>query len=116
MRFIIHWILYAVAIALIAYFLPGVTITGGVITVIMLSVVLGIINTVIRPVLHFLTMPISVLTLGLFSLVVNGVLVMVASALVPGFVVQNLLWAIAFALILSIVNGILNSLAGKKKE
>lgn len=87
-----------------AYILPGVHVKDFVVALI-LAVILGIINAILRPILLILTLPINILTLGLFTFVINAFLVMLAARLVKGFSVDNFLWALAFSLVLSLVNG-----------
>lgn len=99
---IIHWISSVLAILIAAYILPGVTVTF--VGAIVLAVVLGIINVFIKPVLRVLTLPLTILTLGLFSLVLNALLVLLAAALVPGFDVLGFWSALFFAVIVSLVN------------
>ena len=108
MRIIIHWLVAAVAILITAYILPGVNIDGFVAALI-LAVVLGAINAFIRPLLVLLTLPISVLTLGLFVLVINGLLVMLAAFVVPGFAVTGFWSAFFFAIILAIISSVLET-------
>ncbi|MBU6388868.1 phage holin family protein [Patescibacteria group bacterium] len=102
MKLFFHWLIAALAIGIAAYIVPGVSITlpGALIA----AVVLGALNLFIRPILIVLTLPINILTLGLFSVVINAALVMLASALVPGFVVAGFWTALLFALALSIIN------------
>lgn len=102
MKLFSHWFIAALSIGIAAYIVPGVTITfiGAIIT----AVVLGALNLFIRPFLLLLTLPITILTLGLFSLVINALLVMLAALLVPGFSVANFWTALLFALVLSVVN------------
>jgi putative membrane protein len=102
MKLILHWIIAAVAIGIAAYILPGVTVTltGALI----LAVVLGALNLFIRPLLVVLTLPINILTLGLFTIVINAFLVWVAAMIVPGFVVTTFWWALLFAVVLALVN------------
>lgn len=102
MKIIIHWILSAAAIGIAAYLLPGVTVTLA--GALVLAVVLGVINTFIKPVILLLTLPLTILTLGLFSLVINALLIMLAAMFVPGFMVAGFWWALLFALVLSLVN------------
>lgn len=106
MKIFIHWIVYAVAIAIAAYLLPGVSVTGPV-TVIVLAVVLSIINTFIRPVLLLLTLPFSIVTLGLFTLFLNAFLILLAAHLVPGFVVSGFWSAFFFGIVLALVHIVL---------
>lgn len=106
---IIHWITSAIAIGITAYLLPGVSVTP--VGALVLAVVLGIINVFFKPIIRLLTFPITVVTLGLFSLVVNALLILLAAIIVPGFVVSGFWWALLFAVILSLVNGVFNSLS-----
>ena len=84
MGFLIHWLVVAIALWLTAMLVPGVTITSWV-TLALAALVLGFVNAIVRPILVILTLPITVLTLGLFYLVVNGIAFGLAAALVPGF-------------------------------
>lgn len=106
MKIFLQWLISTLAILIAAYLIPGVTVTlpGAIIA----AVVLGALNLFIRPILLVLTLPINILTLGLFSLVINALLVMLASALVPGFVVTGFWIALLFALVLSIINWVFN--------
>ena len=104
-----HWIVSAIAIAISAYLIPGVSVT--LLGALVLAVVLGIINMFIKPVLTLLTLPLNILTLGLFSLVVNALLIMLAAMVVPGFSVSGFWTALIFALILSLVNAVFNSMS-----
>ena len=105
MKTIIYWIVSALAIAVTAYLLPGVHVSGAV-SVLVLAVVLGAINAFVRPVLLILTLPLNIFTLGLFTLVLNALLVMLAALIVPGFSVASFWWALLFSLVLSIVNAV----------
>ena len=108
MKIIIHWIISALAILITAYLLPGVHLSG-VVAALVLALVLGAINATIRRVLIFLTLPISVVTLGLFVFVINALMVLLAAALVPGFSVDGFWWALLFAIVLSIINWVFDS-------
>src|ERR1700728_2755648 len=100
----------SIAVFIAANILPGVHVANfG--SAVIAAVVLGFINTFIRPILFILTLPITILTLGLFTLVIIGGLVMLVAAVVPGFTVDGFWWALAFAIVLWIVNIFLNSLA-----
>ena len=81
-------------------------------TAVAVAIVLGIVNAVLGPVLLVLTLPINVLTLGLFTFVVIAGLVMLTAALVPGFKVASFWWALGFAFVLAIVNSALHALTG----
>ncbi|TGU72451.1 phage holin family protein [Geomonas terrae] len=107
MGLIIKWLLNGVAIVITAYLLPGVSLTGfG--AALITALVLGLINTFIKPVLMLLTLPLNILTLGLLTFVINALLIMLTSALVSGFTVHGFGWALLFSLVLSIVSYILN--------
>ena len=106
MKTLIHFLVSAVAILITAYVLPGVHVSG-LLAAFVLAVVLGAINLILRPILIFLTLPITILTLGLFVLVINGLLIMLASYIVPGFAVDNFWWALLFGVVLAIVNWVL---------
>ncbi len=107
MRLLIRFIVNMAAVVIAAYLLAGVTIDGFM-SLVLATVILGIINTIIKPVLTILAFPINALTLGLFSLIINGFLIILVDRLVPGFEVASFLWAIAFSLVLSIVSGLLH--------
>lgn len=102
MKTIMQWIVSAIAIGVTAYLLPGVEVT--LVGAFVLAVVLAIINIFIKPVLFILTLPVTIVTLGLFSLVINGFLVWGAAQIVPGFSVAGFWWAFFFAIILALVN------------
>jgi len=109
MRILFHLLLSAVAVYVTARLLPGVHISGfG--TAIVAAVVLGLVNAVIRPVLLILTLPINIMTLGLFTFVIIGGCVELAAWLVPGFAVDGFLWALVFAAVLWPINALLHSL------
>jgi putative membrane protein len=103
MELIINWLLATLAVLLTSYLLPGINLNG-LTTAVLVALVLGVINAVIRPILFILTLPINILTLGLFTLVINAVLVMLTAAIIPGFEVNNFWWAMLFSIILAVVN------------
>lgn len=92
---------------LAAYLLPGVDIDGF-LTAIILALVLAVLNAMVRPVLVFLTIPVTILTLGLFLLVINAVIILLASWLIDGFEVAGFLSALLFSIVVSIVVAILD--------
>ena len=107
MKILFHWIVSALAIGIAAYLIPRVEVTlqGALIA----AVVLGALNLFIRPILFILTLPINILTLGLFSIVINAVLVLLASSLVPGFVVGGFWTAVIFALVLTVIHWVFSN-------
>ena len=98
MRLLLLWILNAVALLAVTWLLPTIQISGfG--TALVAALVLGFINTLVRPVLALLTLPITLLTLGIFYLVLNGLLFWLASAMLPGFDIEGF-WSAVFGAIL----------------
>ena len=107
MRLLINWLITTVAILITAYLLPGVTVRSFVAAVVT-ALVLGLINAIIRPILIVLTLPLTIVTLGLFIFILNALLVLLTSAIVPGFDVRNFWWALLFSLVFSVVSFILH--------
>jgi len=107
--FIIRLITTTLAIMLVAYILPGVHVEN-VLAAILLAIVLALLNVLVKPLLILLTLPITLLTLGLFLLVINAVIIMIASGLVPGFHIDGFWWALLFSIVLSLTVALLESL------
>ncbi len=108
MRILINLLLSTIAVLISAYLLPGVKVESF-LTGVVVAVVLGIINAIIKPILVILTLPINILSLGLFTFIINGIIVLLVSAVVPGFKVEGFLWAILFSIVLSIVSWFISS-------
>ncbi len=108
-KLLIRLVLNSVAILITAYLAPGVVVDEF-LTAMVVTVVLGFLNTVLKPILILLTLPINILTLGLFTLVINGLVILLASNLIPGFQVEGFVYAIIFSLILTLVNWVLSTL------
>ena len=102
MKLLFKWLIAALAILIAAYVVPGVTITAT--GAFVAAVVLGALNLFIRPILLILTLPITIITLGAFSLVINALLVLLTAFLVPGFAIAGFWTALFFALVLAVVN------------
>lgn len=102
MKLFLHWLVSAIAIGIAAYLVPGVMVTLG--GALVAAIVLGILNLFIKPIITILTLPITILTLGLFSLVINALLVWLAAAIVPGFAVAGFWSALLFAIVLMVIN------------
>ncbi len=100
-------LLTGVAAMLSAYILPGVTIDGFM-TAIILAVVLAVLNAVVKPVLVILTIPVTVLTLGLFLLVINAIIILLADSLIAGFDTSGFFAALLFSLVLSVITAVLD--------
>ena len=101
---IIQWIITALAIGIAAMLIPGVEVT--LIGAVLLAVVLALINVFLKPIINLLTLPINVVTLGLFSLVVNALLIMLAGMIVPGFSVDGFWPALFFAILLALISAL----------
>jgi len=102
MKTIIRLLIYTGAVFLTAWLLPGVHVENFV-TAVMVAIALAILNTFIRPILIFLTIPVTIFTLGLFLLVINALIIVLISWIVPGFTVDGFWWALLFSVILSII-------------
>ena len=113
MGILVTLLINSIAVAITGYLLQGGVKIDSFFTAVVVAVVLGIINTFIKPIITLLTLPITFLTLGLFSLIINGLFIMLASGLVEGFEVTNFWWAIGFSIVLSIVNSLLGMLSNK---
>ena len=113
MSFIVHLIINMVAILTIAYLLPKVIWVDGFMPALIAAFLLGIVNAIIRPILVFLTLPLTLLTLGLFLLVINGLMLGLVAALVRGFYVNGFGGAIFGSILISIVSWILSKLLYK---
>ncbi|CAN5919609.1 phage holin family protein [soil metagenome] len=107
MRFIINLLLTGIAALIAAYFLPGVQIDG-IMSAVWLALVLAVLNAIVRPILVLLTIPVTILTLGLFLIVIDVLIILLASYLLSGFNVDGFLWALIFSVFLSIVSAIID--------
>jgi putative membrane protein len=103
MYLLVRWLLNAVALLIVAYLIPGVAVTSFV-GALIAALVLGIVNAIIRPILIILTLPIEILTLGLFTFVINAALFWVVGHLGLGLVVAGLWPAFWGALVLSVIS------------
>ncbi len=110
-----RWLLYTAAILATSYILPGVSV-GSILSAFVISLVLGAINLTLRPLLILLTLPISVLSLGIFVLVINALLVLLTARIVPSFQVDGFGWAFLFAIILSIISSLLSKFETRLEE
>lgn len=108
MPFIVRMGINAVAILLVAYLAPSLISADGPMAAVAAAFVLGLVNAVVRPLIVLLTLPVTVVTLGLFLLAVNGLMLWIVSALVPGFHVHGAFGAVAGAVLLSLVGWVLS--------
>jgi putative membrane protein len=109
LSFLLHWLILAVALFVAVRLVPGVSVTSYTVLAVA-ALVVGFVNAFIRPVLALLSLPLTILTLGLFYLVVNGACLMIAAAVVPGFRVDGCFPAILGALVMSIVGWVIHML------
>lgn len=106
--FLLTWILTAVALVLTAYIVPGISIASFSVAIIA-AVVLGLINAIVKPLLIFFTLPLTILTLGLFIFVINAIAFSLVAYFTPGFTINGFFQALFGSIILSIISSVLNS-------
>ena len=110
MGLIIRILISAVAVWVAAYFIPGVSVSGGAGTYVMVAIVLGFLNAFIKPILTILTIPITVITLGLFLLVLNVLMVYLTAYLIPSFHVSGFIAALLFSFVVSIITALIDAI------
>ena len=116
MHFLARLVLNGIAIIVAAWLLPGLHVSGP-FAALIAGVILGFVNAIVRPVLFLLTLPLTLVTLGLFIFVLNALCLGLTAALVPGFDIDGFWWALLGALLISIVSWILNGLlVGKRQD
>jgi putative membrane protein len=111
MNFFINIIVTAVAVLIVSNLLPGVRVDTFT-TSLLVALVLAFMNAIVKPILTILTIPITLMSLGLFLIVINGLIIILTDKLVDGFEVRSFWWALLFSFILSITTGILNMIIG----
>lgn len=109
MYLLLRWILNALGVMLVAYLVPGIVVSSF-FSALIVALVLGILNALIRPILIFLTLPINILTLGLFTLVINGLLLWFVSSVVKGFAVSGFGAAFWGAIVLWLIGWLTSAL------
>jgi putative membrane protein len=108
-RLLVVWAINTMALVAVAYLMPSVSISSAG-AALVAALVLGLVNTIIRPILVLLTLPVTVLTLGLFIFVINGLLFWAVGSLVPGFHVAGFWSAVLGAIVFSLLSWLLSSL------
>ena len=112
---IVRFLLSGLGVLLAAYLLPGVHVEHyG--YALLVAVVLSVVNFLVKPVLIIFTIPITILTLGLFLLVINAVIILIVDYFTPGFTVDGFWWALGFSLILSVFNSMFTDLTKRDNE
>lgn len=115
MKFILRILLSAIAVVILSKILPHVSVDTYY-TAIIVALVLSLLNFIVKPILVILTLPVTILTLGLFLLIINAIIILLADKLIDGFVVDGLWWALLFSLCLSFLQSILFSLLKEDKK
>ena len=115
MNLIIRILVTALLVVLLANFLPGVAVATYT-SAILVAIVLGLLNIFVKPILVILTLPITIVTFGLFLLVINALIIQFASSIVGGFSVASFWYALLFSVVLSIAQSIVFSLTGGDKS
>ncbi|MBO4807066.1 MAG: phage holin family protein [Paludibacteraceae bacterium] len=103
----------SLAVYLTGWILPGIGIDNY-LTAIILSIILGLLNTFVKPIMVFLSAPITLLTLGLFIFIIDAIIIEMASSLLDGFVVNGFGWAMLFSIVLSITTSLLGKIIDKE--
>lgn len=109
MKLLLRWLLSAAALMLVAYFVPGIVV-GSFYAALVAALILGLINALIRPFILILTLPINILTLGLFTLIINALMFWLASSIVKGFFVAGFWPAFWGAFAMWLISWVVNSL------
>lgn len=115
MKFILRLLLSAVAVIVLSKVLPNVSVDTYV-TGLIVAVALSLLNFIVKPILVILTLPVTIITFGLFLLVINAIIIKLADHFIDGFTVDGWLWAIIFSLLLSLLQSILFSLLKSDKK
>ena len=113
MRWIVNILITAVAVYLLSLLLKPHIVINSFTTAIIFALVLAVLNVLVKPIITLLTLPLTIITLGLFLLVINVIIVLLADKFVSGIKIDGFLWAFIFGLLLSVVSAVLNNL--KKK-
>jgi len=115
MKFILRILLSALAVVVLAKILPGVGVDTYT-TAIIVAAVLSLLNFIVKPILVILTLPVTIITFGLFLLIINAIIILLADNLIAGFTVNSIWWALLFSLLLSFLQSILFSLLKEDKR
>ncbi|MGB1268157.1 MAG: phage holin family protein [Flavobacteriaceae bacterium] len=115
MNYILKILLSAIAVFVLANIVPGISIESYT-TAILVAIVLGLLNTLVRPLLIFFTIPLTLITLGLFLLIINAIMVLLSDYFISGFNVSGLFSAILFSILLSLTQSVLYKLLDNTKK
>ncbi|MFA6949932.1 MAG: phage holin family protein [Lentimicrobiaceae bacterium] len=106
MNFITRLLISTVAVIVSAYVLPGVGVNSF-LTAVLVAIILSVLDVLVKPILVILTIPFTIMTLGLFLLVINAIIILLASSLIDGFTVDGFWYALLFSIVMSLINSIL---------
>lgn len=115
MNFILKLLVNALAVLITSYLIPGVHIESPVWSIV-IAAVLVLLNTIVRPIMIILTLPITLFTFGLFILVINAGVILLTSMIVPGFTVENFWSALGFSIVLSIIQTIFEATTRREEQ
>ena len=115
MNMILKWILFALLIMFIAWVIPGINVAGF-ISALVVVLIIGLINTFIRPLVQLISLPLNFITLGLFSLIINTLLFLLAAKIAPGFRIEGFWSGFFGALILSLFTPLIDKIDVKRKK
>ncbi len=116
MRFLLNILITSLAVFLTAFLLKGGIHLQNYSTAILVAVVLVLLNNFLKPILIFFTIPLTIFTLGLFLIVINASIILIAGEIVSGFIVDGFWWAVGFSIILSIITSIMNPVKNRQHE
>ena len=114
MNLLIKILITSGLVLLIANFMPGVRVAGFT-TALIVAIVLGLLNIFIKPILVIFTLPVTILTLGLFLLVINAIIILLCVNIVRGFAIDSFWTALFFSIVLSLLQSIMNGILGEEK-
>lgn len=115
MRILLSWILNALALWIVTLLVPAIR-YDSIVALVIAAAVLGIVNAVVRPILFWLTLPLTIVTLGLFLIVLNALMLELTALLVPGFEVDGFGWAIVAAILLGLISLVTNRIGEKPRK
>src|SRR3954452_10617571 len=115
-RLLVRLLVTAVAFAVAAWLVPGFDVEGGFLSLLWIALLFGVVNALIGPLLRLISLPLTAITLGLFSLVVNGVLVAIVAGLSDHLQVGRFWWTIVAALLISLISGAAGLITGRSSE
>ena len=114
LNLLVKWILFAIVIIFIAWIIPGISVSSFP-AALLACIIIALINTFIKPVVELISLPVNFLTLGLFTFVINALLLMLAGVISPGFEVKGFFSALLGSIILAIFSGIINNTDNRKE-